>query len=108
MGFVGLIVHGLSALSVFVEVVLSRCIVALGVLSVSALCGMALVFYIKLFTNLAVPGWATYVSLFLFLILVQSLIGILFLCFLALTSRQSNPWIPALHYRPYIMKTEKF
>lgn len=108
MGFVGLIVHGLSAVSVFIEVVLSRCIVALSILSFFTLCGMAFVFGVKIFTELAIPGWATYVSLFLFLILVQSLIGIVFLCFLALTSRQSNPWIPALHYKPYILKVERF
>ncbi len=108
MGFVGLIVHGLSAISVFTEVVLSRCLVALVTLSFSTICGMLLVFCIRIFTDLAIPGWATYVSLVLLVLLVQSLLGIVFLCFLALTSRQSNPWIPALHYKPFILKSERY
>lgn len=108
MGFVGLIVHGLSAISVFTEVVLSRCLVALVLLSFSAFCGILVVFSVRIFTDLAVPGWATYVSLALFVIFMQSLLGIIFICFQVLTNRQSNPWIPALHYKPFVLKVEKF
>lgn len=106
MGFVGLIIHGLSAISVFTEVVLSRCLIVLLLLSASTFLGIIAVFGIRLFTDLAVPGWATYVSLALLLILVQSLLGIVFLCFLVLTNRQSNPWIPALHHKQFILKVE--
>lgn len=94
MGFVGLIVHGLSAISVFGDVVGVRLLIlsaAVGVLSV-VLVFAALV--IKFFTPLAVPGWATYTVGLLLLLLGQCVLLSLIFTFSVLYSRGQSSFVP--------------
>lgn len=77
MNFISLLVHGLSAISVFGEVVGTRTLVLASSLSALLIGVLALVVAIRLFTGLAVPGWATYTS---------GLLLVLFVLILATTS----------------------
>jgi glycosyltransferase involved in cell wall biosynthesis len=71
MNFVSLVRHGLSAFAVHSELIAVRLLVATGAFSVLALALLALCVSIRLFTSLAIPGWATYVTGFIVIILIQ-------------------------------------
>ncbi|MGE3261688.1 MAG: glycosyltransferase [Bacteriovoracia bacterium] len=88
MNFVSLVLHGLNAIAVFSEIVLTRVILFSLFLMAACLAGIAAVVTIRLSTNLAIPGWATYVSLLLLMIIFQSLFAAVFLCFLHLSQKQ--------------------
>lgn len=84
MNFVGLVMHGLSAISVYSDIIGVRSIT----FAVSILCltfiGMIAVISMKLFTNLAIPGWASQVAFLLFITFLQSLVLLVVFTFLVL------------------------
>jgi hypothetical protein len=59
MNFVSLIVHGLGAMSVFSDIVFTRILFASLISLVAVAPGLCSIVGIRLFTDLAVPGWAT-------------------------------------------------
>jgi polyisoprenyl-phosphate glycosyltransferase len=71
MNFVSLVRHGLSAFAVHSELIAVRLLIATGVFSVLGLALLALCIVTRLFTSLAVPGWATYVTGLIAIILLQ-------------------------------------
>jgi polyisoprenyl-phosphate glycosyltransferase len=94
MGFIGLVVHGLSAMSVFGETVGTRLLMVFsgfGVLSLALIC---LTIGIRVATKLAIPGWATYTAGLLLLLLFQSVTLTLVFTFVVLNSRSQSNFIP--------------
>lgn len=102
MSFVSLVIHGLSAVSVFGEVIGIRLLISTGFLTVVSVFLIAVVVIIRLFTDIAVPGWATYVSAFLVVILLQFITLSLFFSFLVLTGRNNAIFFPQNDYRNFI------
>lgn len=98
MNLVALVVHGLSAMAVFGDRIGVRLlfIVSLGML----LAGTALVAVIgvRFFTQLAIPGWATYAVGLLLVMLMQMLVVVLVFAFVILASRDTASIIPARDY----------
>lgn len=74
MNFVSLCVHGVSAISVFTDLVLLRLMIAMIGIATLTMLAMLVVVAIKLGTNWAIPGWASYVGGSLVIIFVQSLL----------------------------------
>jgi len=70
MDFVSLVVHGLSGISVFRELVATRVLIAASSISFLLISALTAVAAIRLFTKLAVPGWATYSAGLLLILLV--------------------------------------
>jgi polyisoprenyl-phosphate glycosyltransferase len=102
MNFVGLVVHGLSAISVYSDVVFTRLVVAAsGVVALSAVL-VAAAIAVRLLTTLAVPGWATYVVGFLVVILLQAVMFVLVLTFQVLGARQHSVVVPQRAYSQYV------
>jgi hypothetical protein len=62
MSFVALVTHGLSAISVYGETVGVRMLFLAAGLILLVLLGIAAVVGVRLFTTLAIPGWATTAS----------------------------------------------
>jgi polyisoprenyl-phosphate glycosyltransferase len=98
MNLVALVVHGLSAMAVFGDRIGVRLLIVVS--AGMALAGGALigVFGIRLFTNLAIPGWATYASGILLVILIQMLLVILVFAFGILSARDNASFIPSRDY----------
>jgi polyisoprenyl-phosphate glycosyltransferase len=71
MNFVGLVSHGLSAMSVFGDVVGVRVLVLSLIGSLLTGIGIFAVITTRVFTNWAIPGWATYATGLLVIILFQ-------------------------------------
>jgi polyisoprenyl-phosphate glycosyltransferase len=107
MNFVALVIHGLSAISVFVEIVATRLLAIAGALIALCFVAMAVVVTIRLFTDLAIPGWATYVIGILLLLLMQASMMSAIFVFMVLSFRQSASFLPARDYVYYVANTEE-
>jgi glycosyltransferase involved in cell wall biosynthesis len=94
MNFIGLVTHGLGAISVHSEAVFVRILFAsLALLLVSAGLGAAAL-YMKLFTALAIPNWATTVLGFALVISIQALMMPILMAFLLLNNRSAIQPLP--------------
>jgi len=106
MNIVSLWLHGLSSISVYSDVVMVRALIFLIILvCLLSVAGFA-VLYIKLFTKLALPGWATTVILNL----VSLMIEILFMNFICVflfihISSQNKNGLP-LDHKNHIYQVE--
>ncbi|MDZ4794277.1 MAG: glycosyltransferase family 2 protein [Bacteroidota bacterium] len=101
MNFSSLLIHGLGAIAVFIEVIASRLLLfSLMLIGVSLLAILALI-GIRSFTDLAVPGWTSTVASAMLIILLQSFLLSMFTIFLYLSSQAQRKFIPAHHYKDY-------
>ena len=100
-----LILHGLSSLSVYIESIIVRILkFSFFVLFFLIIC-FFVVIYIKFFTSLAIPGWATYIFGFLFNILIT--VGLFnLLIILSHLNNRNKPFVAPLHFYKKILKTK--
>lgn len=89
MNFVSLLIHGLSAMSVFSDQVSARLLTAAVGFAFVAMGLMAVTAGIRWFTDLAIPGWAT-VTVGLLLVLVIQLLSFATLFAFLIASRRSS------------------
>jgi hypothetical protein len=106
MNLSGLIVHGLSAMSVFSEVIFVR--VLLGAITASGLMLllMLIVVAIRFLTDLAIPGWTSTVFGDLAIMLAQMLVVIVSTTFVVLSSRSQRPMMPIIDAASFIVDRE--
>jgi glycosyltransferase involved in cell wall biosynthesis len=102
MNFVSLVIHGLSAISVHGDAVGVRLLIGTSIVMVLSFVGILIVFLIRLVTDLAIPGWATYATAMLLIILMQALTLSLFFIFLVLNNRDNASFIPERDYQQFI------
>jgi hypothetical protein len=102
MNFVGLVTHGLSAISVFGDILGVRFLMGCLIGSLLATFGILTVVTIRLFTNMAVPGWATAATGLLAIIFVQFLTIASSFTFFILSGRTNLGFLPIRDYRLFI------
>ncbi len=102
MNYASLIVHGLSALSVYSDAIFVRMLVATGGLFSASVLVIGTVVTMRLFTDLATPGWATTVVFGTMIILLQAIVSTLTALLLLLNSRTQHPVIPALDFHRFV------
>ena len=107
MGLVPLIVHGLSAMSVFGDVIGVRLLIGSTILGILAGLLTVVTVIIKFATNLAIPGWATYAVGLLLLLLLQSILLQLIFTFVILYSRGQSSFIPLRDCPIYVRKEKE-
>lgn len=106
MNFTTLLLHGFGAISVFLEIIITRiAIISFLLILVSAI-SIAAILIIKTTTSLAIPGWASIVGTSMVIILLISFIISLIAMFIYLSTQSQRKFIPALHYKDYILQTE--
>ena len=98
MSLVALVVHGLSAMAVFGERIGVRLLIVVSTGMSLVSIALVTVIGIRLLTTLAIPGWATYVTGLLLLILLQMLMIVLVFAFVILTGRNTVSIIPSRDY----------
>ena len=98
MNFVALVAHGLSAISVYREVIGVRLLVLAIGLAMAAVLGLAVTVFLRLATTLAVPGWATSASGLLLILLMQAMMLAFVFCFVILGDRNSTTFLPLRDY----------
>jgi polyisoprenyl-phosphate glycosyltransferase len=106
MNFQALLLHGLSAISVYLEVVVLRSMLVFGLISMLAFAAIIVVILILLFTDLAIPGWATTAIGVLTIIIFQMLLFSAGAIFVILNRRSHVLMIPALDTGRFIKKRE--
>jgi hypothetical protein len=106
MKFTALVVHGLSALAVFGDVVGVRMLVATLTLSLVAVSALATVIAIRLGTTFAIPGWATYTVGILLLLLLQMAVAGFLVSLGILANRSSFTFVPLRDYTYFVQSYE--
>jgi hypothetical protein len=101
MNFVGLALHGMGAISVYAEVVFVRIIAFSCITALLVVIAGTVVVGIRFGTNLAIPGWTSYVIESLAIILLQVVVLGAMSVFQLLNTRSSKPFIPALDAGSY-------
>ena len=102
MNWVSLVVHGLSAMSVYSDAIFVRLLLAMGLIAVLAVVSIIAIIAIRLSTNLATPGWASTVAGDLLIILSQSFVIVVAASLTMLAGRSNRPIIPLVNSRQFI------
>src|SRR6266496_440754 len=98
MDMVSLVVHGLSAMAVFGDRIGVRLLIVVSAGMVVTVTALTIVIAIRLATDLAIPGWATYATGLLLVMLIQMLLVILVFVFVILAARNAANVLPTRDY----------
>ena len=102
LNFTGLVIHGLSAMSCYNEIIATRLLFStLMTIFIYLVCIGGIV-AIRLFTVLAIPGWATYTIGILTIISLQILLLSMTFIFTLLGNRKNQPFIPIRDYKNFV------
>jgi hypothetical protein len=102
MNLVSLVAHGMSAISVFGDVVGVRLLCVASILTTLVLIGILLVIGIRVFTDFAIPGWATNALGLLAVVLLNLLtLSVVFVLFV-LQSRNIAGFLPVRDWESYV------
>lgn len=104
MNFISLVIHGLSAISVFGDVVGTRILCAACGINLLLILFLLAVFILRIFTDLAIPGWATFSSGLLLILFLQISATTASFLFYVLTNRNLSSFIPLRDYSLFIDK----
>lgn len=107
MNFIALVIHGLSAISVYIEILTVRLMLFAIVVILIGIVSFLILLYVKYLTPLAIPGWATNVAIGIVVIMFQAILLLALLAFLSLNYRSNKLFIPAKDYQDYLLNLEK-
>jgi polyisoprenyl-phosphate glycosyltransferase len=102
MTFVSLIGHGMSAISVFIDVLFVRLLVLSSAVSLAAVTAAGVAAAVRFVTPLAIPGWATTVVGLSGVLLFQSLTLSAVAALMMLANRSTYAFVPATHALQYV------
>jgi len=105
MNFAALVSHGLSAISVFGDIVGVRLLIGSLTGALLAGLGILLVVTIRLFTHWAIPGWATYTTGLLAIVLIQFIAVATSFTFIVLSNRANFDFLPVRDYAPFVAES---
>jgi glycosyltransferase involved in cell wall biosynthesis len=94
MRFTGLLLHGLSAMSVFGDFIGVRLLAFTAVLVGVAMALLGVVMTMKYVTNVAIPGWASAAGGILVVVLLQAILLLVVTVFLVLGNRSQTRVVP--------------
>ena len=106
MNVVGLVVHGLSALAVFSDRLGTRVLLGTLLTGLLTLIGICVVVVIRLATDLAIPGWATYTVGVLVIVLGQLVAIASMFCFIVLSQRSQFGFLPIRDYALFVDQSD--
>lgn len=107
MSVTALLLHGLGSIAVFAPVVGTRMLLVFSGFTLLFVAGILCIFGIRFFTALAIPGWATYTTGILGLLIFQSLSLSLLFIFFILNSRNPSQSVPKQNYQLFIEDIQK-
>ena len=102
MDFVRLVAHGLSAISVFGDIIGVRLLVATFGLIALTIVGLGTTVMLRLATDLPIPGWATSTFGILTVILFQAVMLSIQFSFIVLGGRQGTSFLPCRDYAYFV------
>jgi hypothetical protein len=108
MSIPSLIVHGLSAMSVYIDVIFVRILMAGTILASLTVLGMLIVVLVRFFTEFGVPGWASTMIGDLAIILVQTLILTVATSLMVLAARSYRVIVPMIDSSAFVMSESNY
>ena len=108
MNFVSLVTHGLSAISVYGEVIGVRFLVASFGLIFLTILGLIAVLVIRFTTTWAIPGWTSYLVVTLIAVILLIFIIALSFIFLILNGRNNMNFLPVRDYHHFVLTLDEF
>ncbi len=107
MKFNSLVSHGMSAISVYLDVAMIRVLIVSSLTMVLSFIGILGVIGVRFLTDLAIPGWATNAVGLLSVLGLQAFILSALSSFVILRDRSGIGILPAIDAAKYINKVEK-
>ena len=107
MDLTALIVHGMSAMSVYIEVIFVRLLLGSAAVAGLLLLGITVAVVIRLVTDLAIPGWTTTAVGVLAILLAQTTSLVAATALMVLSGRRTRPMIPVLDFKPLLSRVER-
>jgi hypothetical protein len=107
MGFVGLLIHGLSAMSVYSDIIGARLLLLLGILFTGGVGALGAVALFGLVAPYHVPAWVPVASGLLLLLLFQILMLALLFTFGVLATRATPEFIPLRQCPEFIKRVTR-
>lgn len=107
MNYVQLVVHGLSAISIYGDVIGVRALMATVMLALVSVVLIIIAIVVRSVTDLAIPGWATYVIGLSFIILLQSITISFSFVFLILNGRNNYSFLPQRDYQYFVLDVRR-
>lgn len=104
MNFVSLVTHGMSAISVYGDVVGVRLLCLVSGLMVVAVAGLLAVVAVRLGTTLAIPGWATNAFGLLNVVMLNLLMLTAVFVLFVLRSRNMADFLPVRDWKHYVIR----
>jgi hypothetical protein len=102
MSFIALVVHGLSALSVYSHVIGVRLLVVAGTLIVLTASSLVAMLVLQLVAVTPLPAWLPSVAALLLLLLSQAVTAASVFVFIMLAGRQGTTVIPLRDYKYFV------
>ncbi len=102
LNFVGLVIHGLSALACYGEIIGVRLILFSGVLFFLALVALGVLVGLKIFTAFVIPGWTTLLVFLLLIVVLQVATLVSNFTMQIISQRSAQPFLPARDYAWFI------
>jgi hypothetical protein len=102
MNFVSLVIHGLSAMSVYGDRIGVRLLTATVAAILFTLTALLTLVGIRLGTGLSIPVWATYATGFLLVALLQIVCIAIVFIFIVLAGRDSSSFLPIRDYSYFV------
>jgi glycosyltransferase involved in cell wall biosynthesis len=107
MNLVSLVVHGLSAMSVYTDMIFVRTLIAAAVIAGLSMLGIIVVILIRFVTDLAVPGWATNVVGNLLIVLLQTVVIVIATSLMMLSGRSNRPIVPIIDAWSFVAERQQ-
>jgi polyisoprenyl-phosphate glycosyltransferase len=107
MNFVSLVMHGLSAMAVYSDIIMVRLMIGTLALIAVTLLGIIAVIAVRLLTNFAIPGWASSIAGILTVILLQGAILFTISAFSVLNARSMRVMMPRVDALTFIRVRRK-
>lgn len=99
-----LIIHGLSSAAVFPEKIGTRALVVIALFMLLVVVAIGVVVTIRLATDLAIPGWASYMVSILSVMGLNALVLMGMFVFLVLGGRNQAAFIPSRDYGYFVLR----
>lgn len=103
MSFVGLVTHGLSAISVYGETVGVRLLFCAAAMIALTFAGIVATVCVRLFSTVAIPGWATTATGLLGALMVGLSTMLTLAVLFVLQARERYSFLPLRDYRHYVL-----
>jgi hypothetical protein len=107
MNFAALLIHGLSAISVFSDIVSARLLIMASTLAALLVGAAATLVGMRGTVHLAIPGWAGYAAAILFVLLTQVMLGAFLLVFIIISARANMSFIPLRDAHHFVDRQER-